>query len=308
MEPAPQRNLELEAAAFADLADLDSWRVFADWLLSTGDPRGEIANLAVHHGEAFLSERKAMAARIRELERPFVDAWHEWAQDRDLVDVEVEFKRGFAHGIGGSLTQLRPVIDELFERDPIQRLTLYDVEGDALMDLFERNPRWAKRLRYLKLRGHVDELAAAALTLVDLPALRRLNLLGTSIDAAACARLAGLGTQTLEGLTLTANLINKEALAALLESPTRGQWRELYLSDNMLGADAVRMLAEDRELALTRLHMARIDVGIEAFAALTEPTVLPTLRHLELPNIGYWQHQALLEQLRERFGAGLRLS
>ena len=142
VEATLARNLELEAAAFANLDDLDSWRVYADWLLSNGDTRGEIANLSVHRGDAFLSERRRMSERIEELQRPFVDAWREWAQEHGLDDVEVEFKRGFVFAISGELAQLQPQLDELFERHPVQRLTLTEVEADALTRLLETRPSW----------------------------------------------------------------------------------------------------------------------------------------------------------------------
>jgi hypothetical protein len=299
------RNLELEAAAFANLDDLDSWRVFADWLLSKGDARGEIASLSAHLDGAFLSERKSMSKRIEEIQRPFVDAWHEWAQAHDLLDVEVTFKRGFVYGISGALRQMRPVIDELFERNPIQRLTLTDVDSDALIDLLERRPPWLQRLRYLKLQGSVDESAIAALAAIELPELRRLNLLGLGLEEHACKQLARLQTRALEHLTLTSNEIDEAALAALLRSPTRGQWRELYLSSNPLDASAIALLAADKVLALTGLYLRQIEAELDAFAPLANPAAIPTLTTLEVHASGYW-HRDMFEQLRGRFGAGLR--
>ena len=299
------RNLELEAAAFANLDDLDSWRVFADWLLSKGDARGEIASLSAHLDGAFLSERKSMSARIQELERPFVDAWHEWAQAHDLLDVEVTFKRGFAYAISGELMQMRPVIDELFERNPIQRLTLTNVDSDALNSLLERRPPWLARLRYLKLQGTVDASAVAALAAIELPELRRLNLLGVGLEESGCKQLARLQARALEHLTLTANEIDEAALEALLSAPTRGQWRELYLSGNPLEASAIALLAADKVLELRGLYMRQIEAELDAFAPLANPAAIPTLTTLELHSWGYWQHPGVLEQLRQRFGAGL---
>jgi hypothetical protein len=301
------RNLELEAAAFANLDDLDSWRVFADWLLSKGDVRGELANLAAHLDGAFLSERKNMTARMRELERPFVDAWHEWAQEHDLLGVEAKFKRGFAYSLQGSLTQMRPVIDELFERDPIQRLTLTDVDSDTLTHLLERRPPWLARLRYLKLQGQLDATAISALAAIELPQLHRLNLLGTGIEEDICKQLARLQTRALEHLTLTANEIDHAAVAALLRSPTRGQWRELYLSGNPIDSEAVALLAADKTLALTALYMREIEANLDAFLPFADRAAIPTLTSLELHVYGYWQYQAVLDQLRARFGAGLIL-
>jgi hypothetical protein len=301
------RNLELEAAAFADLDDLDSWRVYADWLLSHGDARGEIASLAVHLGDAYLSERKPMAARIEELQRPFVDAWLEWARRHDLLDVEVQFKRGFVFAISGELGQLQPVIDALFERHPIQRLTLTGHDPDMLARLLDRRPPWLQRLRYLKLHSPLDETALAALADVELPELRRLNLRNTELDANACKHLARLQTRRLEHLTLSVNSIGDAGLALLLRSPTRGQWRELYLSRNPIDADGLALLAADQGLALTGLYLCDIAASFEKFAPFTDRAALPTLTTLEVASYGAWQHDALLEQLRERFGAGLLL-
>jgi hypothetical protein len=289
VESSSSRNLELEAAAVANLD-------------------GEIASLTVHLGDAFLSERRRMSARIHELERPFVDAWHEWAQAHDLLDVEVEFKRGFAYAVSGSLMQVRAVIDEVFERDPIQRLTLTDVEPDTLTRLLERRPPWLARLRYLKLQGTLDESAVAALASIELPELRRLNVLGTGIEVGACRQLARLQTRTLEHLTLTANEIDQSGLATLLSSPTRGQWRELYLSSNPLGAGAIALLAADKGLALTALYMRQIEAELGDFAPFANPAAIPTLTRLELQSYNFWQHAAVLEQLRERFKAGLILN
>lgn len=302
------RNLELEAAAFANPDDLDVWRVFADWLLSQGDARGEIASLAVHRQSAFLSERKALTDRIAELERTFVDAWHEWKQAHDLLDVEVTFKRGFVYSVEGSLTQMQPVFDQLFERNPIQRLTLTDVDPDTITRLFERRPAWLPRLRYLKLRGQLDADALAALAAIELPELRRLNLLGTGIEETACQQLARLQTRALEHLTLTSNEIEQTGLAKLLSSPTRGQWRALYLSGNPIDSDALALLAADQQLALTSLHLRQIAADLGDFVVFADRAAIPTLTQLEMDPHGYWQPpavQAVLDQLRERFGSRL---
>jgi uncharacterized protein (TIGR02996 family) len=302
------RNLGLESAAFADFGDHDAWRVYADWLLSQGDERGEIANLALHFDGAFLSERQLLAERMRELERPHIDAWHSWAQDHDLLEVQVSFKRGFAHALVGPLPQLRAAIDEVFEREPIQRLTLTDVEPDELVRLCDRSPSWLGRLQYLKLVGEVGELGAAALASVALPRLRRLNLLGTGIDTPACTHLARLQSEVLEHLTLTANAIDDDGLIALLASPHRGRWRELYLSQNHLHARALGRLANDRELSsLTGLYLRNIEAGPGDFEVFANPTALPALRTLELSGWNVWQHRDLCGRLRERLGDGLRL-
>ena len=148
------RNLELEAAAFADPDDeSDAWRVYADWLQSVGDPRGEIVSLSLRRNTAYLSQRRALKAQIAERQQAFESDWRAWAKSRGLTGVKPQFDRGFVHSLTGSLAKLEDHIDELFERDPIQRLILTNVNAKRLRTLCGRTPAWSERLRYLKQLG-----------------------------------------------------------------------------------------------------------------------------------------------------------
>jgi uncharacterized protein (TIGR02996 family) len=302
------RNLELEAAAFANLDDVDNWRVYADWLQSVGDPRGELASLDLHRRDAFRSQRLALAEEIRERARPYVDRWHEWAQSRDLLDVRVSFKRGFVYEVEGALPQLRGVLDELFERDPIQRLKLREVDDDDLMAVLESKPAWTGRLRYLRLSGGLGPLGAKALSAVSLARLERLNLLGNDIDAEACEHLASLDTKQLEALTLTINHIDADALEQLLSSPARGQWRELYLSANPFGSAGLERLAATTGLEkLRKLYACDIGARFTDYAVLLDSSNLPGLEVVGLSRSGYWRERELLDRMRERWGSKLVL-
>jgi hypothetical protein len=302
------RNIELEAAALADLGDLDSWRVFTDWLQSAGDPRGELAGLYLHQRDAFMSERAAITKQLRALEQPYVDAWHVWAQASDLLDVEPRFTRGFVYSLKGPLPQLEGALDAVFARDPIQRLSLVEVDDDALIRLCERRPPWFDRLRYLNLSGRVGPLGAAALAKLSLSKLERLNLLGAKIDASACEHLAMLDTKVLRALTLTANQIDDVGLARLLGSASRGQWRELYLSSNPITADGLAQLASTDGLEqLEALYLRDIGVGFEALAPLLDSAKLRAVRTLEVSSWGRGDVRALRARMKARWGAGLRL-
>lgn len=302
------RNVDLETAAFTDLSDVGAWRVYADWLQSVGDPRGELASLELLRRDAFRSERIALQAEIQAREQPYSDAWRTWAQAQGLTDVEVTFKHGFAHAIAGSLTALEPVLDELFERDPIQRLELRDVDSDTLRRVCQARPPWFERLSYLRLLGHVGAQGADALAMLYLPRLTRLNLLGTEIDPDACQQLARLDTPQLRALTLTSNEIDAEGLGALLESPMRTRWRELYLSSNPLDADGLARLAATTGLEqLERLYVRDVEAPFKAHEVLLDSPNLRGLAVLELSSAGYWSAKKLHERMRERWGAGLRL-
>lgn len=303
------RNPDLEAAALADLQDVDSWRVYADWLQSVGDPRGELASLDLLRPDAFLSQRRALTEQIRERERPYIDSFHTWAQAHDLAeDVRVKFRRGFVYEVEGPLTQLGPVLDELFERDPIQRLKLDEVDDDGLRRICESGPAWLERLRYLRLTGGVGAAGTEALAIPALPRLERLNLLANRIDAEACRHLARLDTKVLEGLTLTANNIEADGLDLLLESPTRGQWRQLYLSANPLDVEGIQRLADATGLEqLVGLYLCEVDVEFDDYALLVDSPNLPSLRSIELSSYGSWRSRELRDRMVEHWGPGLDL-
>lgn len=300
------RNVDLETAAFTDLADLGTWRVYADWLQSVGDPRGELASLEMLRLDAFASERESLEAQIQTREQPYRDAWQSWAQAHGLDDVEPSFKRGFVYSITGSLAQLEPVLDELFEREPIQRLELRDVDPDTLVRVCEARPSWFERLGYLRLLGRVGAKGSKALAMVSLPRLTRLNLLGAGIGKVACRHLARLDSPKLRALTLTSNEIDADGLGELLTSPMRSHWRELYLSSNPLGADGIARLAATTELE--QLEQLYVRETVDAFAEY-EPLISPNLRGLKVVEIsdqGSWNAKALRDRMRKRWG-GLRI-
>jgi uncharacterized protein (TIGR02996 family) len=308
-ETEPARNPDLEAAAFADPQDFDSWRVYADWLQSVGDPRGELASLDLLRKDAFRSQRMALAEQIRERQQPFIDSFHTWAQDRDIADdVRVKFRYGFVYELEGPLSQLAPVLDELFERHPIQRLKLGDVEDDTLAQVCEARPAWFSRLLYLRLSGKVAARGCEGLARCPLPRLERLNLLGNNISTEGCRHLASLDTTVLAGLTLTANDIDEEGLDRLLESPTRGQWRQLYLSANPLGAEGIERLANATGLEqLEGLYLCDVEVAFNDYALLMDSPNLPSLRSVELSSYGSWRARELRDRMKQRWpGLDLR--
>jgi hypothetical protein len=199
------------------------------------------------------------------------------------------------------------VLDVVFERDPIQRLELRDVDADTLRRVCEARPSWSERLVFLRLIGSVGAEGCDALAMLSLRRLVRLNLLGTELDDDACTHLAGLDTPQLRALTLTSNEIEADGLGALLESPMRTRWRELYLSCTALRAEGVTRLAATTGLEqLERLCVCEV---VSSFADY-EPLLSPNLRGLKLVELsaqGSWSSKPLLERMRKRWGEGLRL-
>jgi uncharacterized protein (TIGR02996 family) len=305
----PARNLDLETAAFSNLDDTETWRVYADWLQSVGDPRGELASLEMLRRDAFVSERANLDAQIGEREQPYRDEWQAFAQANGLTAVEPTFRRGFVHAVAGPLAQLEPVLDEMFEREPIQRLELRSVDSATLDRVCARKPAWFERLRFLRLLGRVGTKGCQALAKVSLRRLVRLNLLGAGIGKGAGKHLAKLDAPDLRALTLTGNKLEETSLGQLLELPTRSSWRELYLSGNPLGVEGLGCLAAATELdGLERLYVCDVDVEFDAYEVLLTSKALRGLKVVELSSRGSWSSKKLIDRMRKRWGAaGLRL-
>jgi len=295
------RNLELEARALLDLDD-DARRVYADWLISVGDPRGELINLELHGEQAYRSVRRELADEIAAREAAFRADWDAWASERELEPSHLRLRQGFVIDLGLSLAALDRALSEVFAREPVQRLTITAADDPGFAKLCRAHADALGRLRYLKVQGELGPAATEALATVPLGRLEGLNLLGTSLDADACAGLASLGAPRLTHLTLTANAIVDSGIERLIQNPGRGSWRALYLAGNPIGAGALHALAADRELtALEGLFLAQIEAVFTDFEVLLEPDALPACRRLEISSWGSWRERELLDRLRQRF-------
>ncbi|MCX5747434.1 MAG: TIGR02996 domain-containing protein [Proteobacteria bacterium] len=90
--PLDARNADLERAIVDDPDDVDSYLVYADWLIEHGDPRGELitAQIAAERGDA-AERRSAIAVFARH--RPYL-----FGQLADAVRADaLHWRRGFIH-------------------------------------------------------------------------------------------------------------------------------------------------------------------------------------------------------------------
>ena len=283
--------------------DEDATRVYADWLQTQGDPRGELVSLELHRRAAFRSENRAIKAEISARSLPFRERFSQWAGEHGLTPTKVRFRQGFVVELHAPLSQLSTCASALLGREPIQRLILTDAEPSLLAEVLGDHGRAFEGLRYLKLDGELGLDGARALAQLPLPRLEGLNLLGTGIDdPEVCAALARLGTSCLRALTLTANEIDDAGLTALLAAPNRGQWRSLYLGSTSIGGEGVAALASAPGLEhLEALYLKQIEAEFADFAPLLESTTLPALKTLELSSYGSWRQKKLLAGLETRF-------
>lgn len=301
------RNLELEDAALPRSEDdEDDLRVYADWLLAQGDPRGELVSLELHRRRAFRSERLALERELATREAPYRERFGAWASERGVSPAQVALRQGFVVSLELPCAQLATCCAELFEREPLQRLTLTGVDG-GLAELLRTHGAYFERLHYLKLSGSLDLDGAEALAACAFPRLEGLNLLGTGIELEHGTILAQLNTRRLRSLTLTANEIDDEALEPWLAAPMRTQWRALYLSQNPIGAAGVSRIVDAAGLEqLEGLYLRAIEADFAALTKLAEAEGLPALRTLEIDG-PRWRERQLAEPMQARF-ANLKLT
>ncbi|MFV8756662.1 hypothetical protein ACNOYE_39465 [Nannocystaceae bacterium ST9] len=309
MPSSMPRNPELEAAAFADTTNHDAWRVYADWLQAQGDARGELILLSLHEGGAFLSEKRAYETRRKANEAAMTREWKDWARKVGAgTNSEFGFSRGLLEQVSGSLANLAPHLDALFEMAPVHKLVLSHCKPADLLALFGRRPAWLGRLSYLKFEASpkIDAKCLNALASNPLPELDGINLTACAIDRSCCAALAGLQSHKLRRVVLTANAIDDEALPSLLAAEHRTQWRKLYLTGNPLGDEGLATLAHDPGLAeLEQLYLRQIEAEFTDLAVFADRKALPGLRVLEV-EAGWNADRPTKKALQARFGKGLR--
>ena len=86
----------------------------------------------------------------------------------------------------------------------------------------------------------------------------------------------------LQTLELSGNRLTADHLSRLLSSPVAAEIENLDLSDNNLGAEAVRAVATVNLPHLRGLHLLRTRPEEDGIRALAEAAVLPELRNLAL--------------------------
>jgi uncharacterized protein (TIGR02996 family) len=208
------RHTELELAIANDPEVPASYSVFADWLQSQGDPRGNVMAIAIAaeargDDKAFAKELKkhvhdllgplaALAAPERGAREgdPEVFAWrfgvihgaYLHADRQKPIDRALE--QILRHASGRFLVELtlaqneriQDAIDLLARRAPasLRGLRLWAVSNAKLAELWPALPQ----LRRLSLSGH-----ALALGAIELPALERLELVDSQMPAASARAL-----------------------------------------------------------------------------------------------------------------------
>ena len=276
---------ELLRQILADPADAALRSVYADALMTAGDPRGEL--IAV---ESALDRPGALERRAA-LRDAHARTW--WPE---LPAHRIRTERGFATAISVSPERLDSCA-RLFATEPIEEVEL--VNGPLSEPTLPFAPApWQARVRRLAVRGSIRPAQFTALCASPLgaqlesltvtgiaypvaiegglPRCRRLCFARTGLGYAATTLLRWRHLGALEELDLRSCIIEPHTLDEILALDLAAL-RVLRLSGNTLGAAGTRILQQRlRQLPrLERLDLVDCDVADIWHAAIMEREDLP---------------------------------
>lgn len=277
LDPAMERRADLLRAVLADPEHDSPKQVYADALMSAGDPRGELIQLELAlAGPLSIPKRDAYNRRHAELLEAHKKTWFPYKV------ASYRTRGGFLHAVRGTYRQLRAAT-AMFASEPIVEVEVELGEGDA-----ERlaDAPWLPRVRRLIVRGRLGDDDFAALW-ENAGHLRALNVTACGLAPSALAQL-GDGMPILERLVLTGNPLGDAGVANLRSWRHLGQLETLYLSSCQVSPVGLAALLEGEPLArLDKLCLSnnRLDDAVGAMIA-DHAAALPALRHLELHDAG----------------------
>lgn len=273
MTSTPNPIEAVEARIRANRDDADAWRVYADWLLDHGDPRGELILLELQPGAI---RDPVLRQRITVLKRTNQTSW----QPAPFPRVDLEWLHGFVVGATVEVT----VSHWLFSIGPLlahqqarllgrlklvleQRPSNSFFEPLASLDFGELC--WLEASRF----GKGDRLVRALVRQSRL-GMHRLDLEHGGLTDAGLIELVGC-TQLrgLRRLSLSGNAFGLEGIRALANAPSLSDLEELDLRYTGIDVDGATALASSP--FLRRITALRLDVDEDGAAALS-PSFSPT--------------------------------
>jgi len=268
--PAEQATLAPRAKAAPELLadvlahpDEDPPRmVYADYLLSQGDPLGELINV--------------------QCERARLDRFD--PKQRILADREEQLLVAFRRRWVGKLDEEARVV---FTRGFIDRIRL-ESRGAAVTGVLDRALAIAPLIRTVELPGDVSPVAIGSAR--SLAHLTGLVIRGTSLEMSPVgAVMRTKGLHALDRLGMRAGGIGRTQLKEL----EMRRWRELDFHQNTLGVNGVRVLVQRfRGEALEVLDIGSSGVGVEGVRHLLDEGHYPKLWSLGLRRSGLSERAA----------------
>jgi uncharacterized protein (TIGR02996 family) len=233
---------------FDDLGDRGdddpAWLVFADYLETLGDHRGELIQL-----EARLAAMPADDPQRVDVARRIVQLTHARPWLAPLLALGLgarfEFRRGFAVAMTGRFPAATLRDRELVAAAPLLHTAALSVHGQA------------ERVEVARPHGTAVLERLDALALTGRHAGNTRNAQGPIIDPDALARVA---FRRLRRLELTRLRITVDGLRGLLASPHLGQVEHLALRLRLDRADLARVVGDLALPALRSLDLTRNEV------------------------------------------------
>lgn len=267
---------ELEAQLRARWDDEERWAVYADALLASGDPRGELISLELRLARQPDDPELRAASMVLQAELA-----QGWTPPYAVNASRVSWSRGFVTGLRSielsdidEVSCLARVLDSSRLR-MLRRLELrvHEVpEPELLPALVELEPGPIRALQV----AHApvgDELSLAPSLFP--PTLIELDLRNTKLhDEALAALLERL--PPLRRLSLQSNALGSDAAGRLASCRALEHLEHLDLRSNPLTAAGARKLAASGVLrSLKTLALDQRDIGVRGMEALAQAPALP---------------------------------
>jgi uncharacterized protein (TIGR02996 family) len=255
-------------------------QVYADFLMTANDPRGEYIHLEMAlDGPLSIRKRDQLKPRYLELKKAHGKTWWPWKG-------KLRTHKGFVDAISASWKDLEKIAPEIFAVEPVVEVEVIGADAGVAEKLATAG--WMPRVQRLIVRGSIGDEGLGALCRSPATSkLRSLNVTATGVTSEGVGAIAdGLGACT--SLVLTANEIGDEGAEVLTQWEQLAGVETLYLSQCELSSDGVSSLLSKSALPkLQRLYLSdnSLDDGVGKTIA-TYAKNLPALRHVELHSSG----------------------
>lgn len=270
-------EIDLLRAIAADPDDDSLRRVYADWLIEQGNPRGELVQLelALAAMDDFDEQRKTTAARIKELYAAYGDAWMAPFARLGLPQVHFMFDRGVVGGVQGAPQALAVAAPRIIAGAPLVTSVAVYFQGTRELEPLAGSAL-LPRIRSLTVT-HDPPARVTGWQALVLPEVRSIRLASIAMGPDDMdALLAPPNVPKLTSLSIQNSRLNRGALGVL----ARGQFPLTKLDMPAAGKEAVALGALiGGNPALHGLRFLRIpgaEIGSAGFAQL-----LPALSHVE---------------------------
>jgi uncharacterized protein (TIGR02996 family) len=296
------RNDALETAIWANPDDREVWLVYADWLQSQGDPRGEIIAIDIAYERASGAERarlKRESARLYIAHKAYISAGLEPLKSTLIIpNAHAErWRRGFLEALAtyDSPAPLMAVAPRVPACRFLRTLSV-DVVSDAsrFIDAMLGIDRWPS-LRTLRFSGMWRRFSGAPQLMPRLPSLKALDIEGPAVRE---LELSWAGLERLRLRPARFPGMHPTGLRLRLDLP------DLTLLDlDVRSSDEIDGLREVLESPPPKLAVLRLVRSTPEVIQVLAERLPPTLDSLELvrPSLG------ALSELERRAGEFYRL-